>query len=690
MEEQRQQPQGPLPIDWSRQFQHDSPPREVVVVPSSTVASDQDDLNSIADHKLKESIQSKKRTLDVTGKNLPDNGAKLRATIERYQQELSRRELMRLRQEVDEDQKQPEQATSSSAVTEGDLMIFCDSSNKVTFETYVFVYYSAMTMAWYLSSAINDSMQIRFWAIWNINRVVVLSNIESAACGGWSSLALFCNSVLSSFHPFLTYATTSRHSLFLFSSFSCSLTFVSTNDLREENSSSQVQPQSSFTSLFVEKMQDNTSCTASDAFKKEMSHFKHRDNQKIQDNTASDAFKKETSYFKQCDNQKIPDNGASRRRKRHRSSSRQLQFRCPSKLSKHDSFSDGKTCRATSTFALRNIGRNLSRCYPKVSSHHHHLLQKITRMISSSAPFSNVEDGGRYGLKDTSQAIQLDGPRSRKGQPIVLDVDDDDDDDEDDDKTHIVEKTENRFSKYLKEAKIYFPSRDDPECVEICYTDTDCLAPEGYLTSTIMNFYIQSVLSYLYLTFYSVLGLLLMIFHISSLHWSLIIICIPDKEDESGPIILHLDSLGLHSSRSVFDNIKSYLIEEKNYMDRENVSSDVSIADRIWKCLPRRIESQIIAVPQQKNEYDCGLFVLYFIERFMEEAPERLKRKDLAMFGKRWFRPEEASNLRLKIRKLLLEKLQNSIQDNCDLESSPSSSAGPSTDSRIPGRNMQS
>ncbi|XLR34306.1 hypothetical protein S83_062206, partial [Arachis hypogaea] len=40
------------------------------------------------------------------------------------------------------------------------------------------------------------------------------------------------------------------------------------------------------------------------------------------------------------------------------------------------------------------------------------------------------------------------------------------------------------------------------------------------------------------------------------LYWSLIIICIPDKGDESGPIKLHLDSLSLHSSRSLFDNIK--------------------------------------------------------------------------------------------------------------------------------------
>ncbi|TKY58634.1 Ubiquitin-specific protease 1D [Spatholobus suberectus] len=558
-EHQQQQQQGPLPIDdWSRLLDSHSPPREVVVVPSSAMASDQssaDDLDAYTDHKLKESIQSKKKTLDSFGKHLPDAGAKLRATIDRYEQELSRRrELNRLRQEVDEDLlPQPGQATSSSAVSEG----------------------------------------------------------------------------------------------------------VS-NDLREENLSSQAQPLSSFTSCFVKKMEDNTNCTADDAFRKEMSHFKL------------------------CDNQKKQDNGEPRRRKRLRSSSRQLPFQCPSKLSKRDNFRGDKTCRGTSTVSLRNIGRNRSRCYPKV--------------------------------KDASQAVQLDGLRSRKGQPIVLDVDDDDDE------AHIVEKTENKFAEYLKEAKIYFPSRDDPECVEICYTDTNCLAPEGYLTSTIMNFYIQYLQQQALLTnrslsdyhffntyFYKKLkeavsykqsdremifakfrrwwkgvnifqkAYVLIPIH-EDLHWSLIIICIPDKEDESGPIILHLDSLGLHSSKSVFDNIKSYLIEEKNYMDREGVSSDVLIADRIWKCLPRRIESQIIAVPQQKNEYDCGLFVLYFIERFMEEAPERLRRNDLAMFGKRWFKPEEASNLRVKIRKLLVEKLQNSISDNCNSESSPSSSAGPAND----------
>ena len=36
-------------------------------------------------------------------------------------------------------------------------------------------------------------------------------------------------------------------------------------------------------------------------------------------------------------------------------------------------------------------------------------------------------------------------------------------------------------------------------------------------------------------------------------------------------------------------------------------------------------------VPQQKNEYDCGLFVLFYMERFIKQAPERFKKKDLSM-----------------------------------------------------------
>lgn len=104
--------------------------------------------------------------------------------------------------------------------------------------------------------------------------------------------------------------------------------------------------------------------------------------------------------------------------------------------------------------------------------------------------------------------------------------------------------------------------------------------------------------------------------------------------------------------------------EEWKYLNQEADSADLPIADRIWKHLPRRIEEKVIAVPQQKNDYDCGLFVLFFMERFIEEAPERLKKKDLAMFGKQWFKPEEASGLRVKIRNLLMKELQNASENN--------------------------
>jgi len=43
-----------------------------------------------------------------------------------------------------------------------------------------------------------------------------------------------------------------------------------------------------------------------------------------------------------------------------------------------------------------------------------------------------------------------------------------------------------------------------------------------------------------------------------SLHWSLVIICIPDKEDESGLTIIHLDSLGLHPRNLIFNNVKRW------------------------------------------------------------------------------------------------------------------------------------
>uniref|UniRef100_M1D233 Sentrin/sumo-specific protease n=2 Tax=Solanum TaxID=4107 RepID=M1D233_SOLTU len=47
------------------------------------------------------------------------------------------------------------------------------------------------------------------------------------------------------------------------------------------------------------------------------------------------------------------------------------------------------------------------------------------------------------------------------------------------------------------------------------------------------------------------------------------------------------------------------------------------------------------------------------MERFIAEVHERLKKKDLTMFGRKWFKPEEASHMRRIIRDILEEKFKN-------------------------------
>ncbi|KAF4366110.1 hypothetical protein F8388_014828 [Cannabis sativa] len=263
------------------------------------------------------------------------------------------------------------------------------------------------------------------------------------------------------------------------------------------------------------------------------------------------------------------------------------------------------------------------------------------------------------GLKEKNDGFPVSNSyntRTRRGQTIVLD-------EEEPQPQETMQEIE-KLDESMREVKVYYPSRDDPECDVISYSDFDCLAPQCYLASTIMSFYMRGM-ARTFLPSSEDGGRVL--------HWSLAIICNPDPKEESGPIVLHLDSLGLHSSKSVFQNIKRFLREEWQYLDQQATSSsDFPLEESIWRNLPNKITDKIITVPQQRNDYDCGLFVLFFMERFIEDAPERLKKKDLAMFGKKWFKPEEASGLREKIRKLLIEEFKKA-NANCTSESSQGS-----------------
>ncbi|KAL3339251.1 hypothetical protein AABB24_028074 [Solanum stoloniferum] len=294
-----------------------------------------------------------------------------------------------------------------------------------------------------------------------------------------------------------------------------------------------------------------------------------------------------------------------------------------------------------------------------------------------------------------SQAQSSYTRRHSNGQAVVLV------DEEDPDAIKVTEPVDQVIER--KAIAIYYPSRVDPESVEICCSDMESLAPEAYLSSTIMNFYIRylqktkphaDVDEYHFFNtyFYQKLkeavlskqnekeasfvrlrrwwkgvnifekAYIFLPIH-EDLHWSLVIICIPDKEDQLGPILLHLDSLGLHCSKALFATIRKFLVEEWKFLRQGEVPA-LPISDKIWENLPRRIDENIIQVPQQRNEYDCGLFVLFFMERFIDEVHRRLKKKDFTMFGRRWFKPEEASCLRMKIRRILEEEFKNASEND--------------------------
>uniref|UniRef100_A0A6M2E9E6 Ubiquitin-like protease family profile domain-containing protein n=1 Tax=Populus davidiana TaxID=266767 RepID=A0A6M2E9E6_9ROSI len=436
---------------------------------------------------------------------------------------------------------------------------------------------------------------------------------------------------------------------------------TASNGFGQKDASSQVKnSKSQFSTIFSRKMEENTDCRVGNAFDKELTTLGH------------------------CNRQNMRSNGRSwkKRKQNIQSSSRQLPFQCATSVS------------------LNGERRGPANGDQKGKASSAHLLDHNSENFSTNSSKK----------KDDCRVLPSYGSRHRKDPTVVVL-------DEDEPQLGTTELAK-ELAEHMKDAKISYPSRDDPASVEIAYKDMDCLAPEAFVTSPIMNFYIRYIrlqaspankatcdYHFFNTFFYKKLeqaisykgsdkesffvkfrrwwkgvnifekAYILIPIH-DDLHWSLVIICFPDKKDESGPIILHLDSLGFHCSSTVFSNIKSYLKEEWRFMNQEVVPTDFPIPDRIWKHLDRRIEDKIIAVPQQKNDYDCGLFVLFFMERFIQEAPERLKKRDLAMFGKKWFRPEEASDLRKKIRAILVDEFQNAFKSGHISESSSLSSGG--------------
>ncbi|XP_061370838.1 probable ubiquitin-like-specific protease 2A isoform X2 [Gastrolobium bilobum] len=170
-----------------------------------------------------------------------------------------------------------------------------------------------------------------------------------------------------------------------------------------------------------------------------------------------------------------------------------------------------------------------------------------------------------------------------------------------------------------------------------------------------------------------------------SLHWSLIVICHPGevtcfrdeeiKESSKVPCILHMDSLkGSH--KGLKNLFQSYLCEEWRERHQTVVDDDSS------KFLHLRFIS--LELPQQENFYDCGLFLLHYVERFLEEAPINFNPFKITKFSNflnsNWFPPPEASLKRSDIHNLI-----HDIFENNSLQAPPADCLDKGPPSEVPG-----
>ncbi|KAL5673845.1 hypothetical protein ACJX0J_018151, partial [Zea mays] len=221
---------------------------------------------------------------------------------------------------------------------------------------------------------------------------------------------------------------------------------------------------------------------------------------------------------------------------------------------------------------------------------------------------------------------------------------------DDDDDIEPARSADVQISNKWEESNIHYPSSTDPEAVELTYSDMKCLEPEEYLKSPVINFYLQYLkkarprrdLHMFNTYFYSKLEEALsmpghhdsefsklrrwwrgvdifkkayIILPINeSMHWSLIIVCMPTKEADSGPIILHLDSLGLHSSQKLFDIVARYIQAERWHLGMDS-SYDIPFSGRIWRRLSKNINREKIE-PFLNTCYDfaAALFSLQWTE----------------------------------------------------------------------------
>nr|XP_028946769.1 ubiquitin-like-specific protease 1D [Malus domestica] len=329
-------------------------------------------------------------------------------------------------------------------------------------------------------------------------------------------------------------------------------------------------------------------------------HFEQKMEEKSDSRTASET--QTESSLLPCNRQSMKSNGKLLQKggRKGRSSSRYVPRQCSSsfnhKQEKCSPSNGGHKGGASFPCSLRHVAEDLSSC-------------------------------GR----NWNDASQINGSRHQKGQTVVEILDEEDAEPAD------TAEQEEELPEGISKVKIYYPSRNDPKSVEICYADIGCLDPEGYLTSTIMNFYIRYLQQQT-----SPTDRALHNFHFfNTFFYEKLKEDVAYKGDDK-------DSKALISRiRTAFfvynKKIKTTPIPMMGVprIQRLVAGSERLLSGRRASDIPKILLEEKLRDflsdhgaslwSHRRNEYDCGLFVLFFMERFIEEAPERLKMKDLSM-----------------------------------------------------------
>ncbi|KAJ8771289.1 hypothetical protein K2173_026466 [Erythroxylum novogranatense] len=116
-------------------------------------------------------------------------------------------------------------------------------------------------------------------------------------------------------------------------------------------------------------------------------------------------------------------------------------------------------------------------------------------------------------------------------------------------------------------------------------------------------------------------------------HWSLLIFCNFGESSQSNartPCMLLLDSLEIANPRRFEPDIRKFVLD---IYRSEGRASNKKMISKIPFLVPK--------VPQQRNDNECGIYVLYYINLFMQDAPEDFDIGGYPYFMKEnWFTPQ--------------------------------------------------